>query len=156
MGADRQYCSSMVHLLRGREFGFRNILNHNIVQTRCKRNRHILHKREIGKFRSMYGYDYICTTLVTCGDWISGMNDDIYTDVITWKYRKFPIPPYYYQSDEDPSVYIPFFGENDEYKWDCMVEFFETEGYMPPWAENYMIELYENEKYMPSDFSFQY
>src|SRR5215469_10324766 len=96
----------MVHLLRGRELGFRNILNHNIVHTRCKRNRHIPHKREIGKFRSMYGYDYICTTLVTCGDWISGMNDDIYTDVITWKYRKFPIPPYYYQSDEDPSVYI--------------------------------------------------
>jgi len=79
-----RYCSSMVHLLRGRELGFRNVLTGN-VKTRCAKHKILQTCENIIGCNELFGDD-VYSSLDTCyiTSVISGSIKQKYVDFWTY------------------------------------------------------------------------
>jgi len=77
-----RYCSSMVHLLRGRELGFRNALTGNVT-TRCAKHKMLQKCDNIIGCNELFDDD-VYSSLDTCHSVISGSVKQIYIDFWTY------------------------------------------------------------------------
>jgi len=81
-----RYCSS-VHLLRGREFGFRNVLTGNVM-TRCTKHKMLQTCDNIIGCNDFF-YDDVYSSLDTCHSVIRGFLKEKYTKV--WPHTKIAV-----------------------------------------------------------------
>jgi len=83
-----KYCSSMVHLLRGRELGFRNVLTGNAK--RCIKHKKLQTCDNIIGFYTLF-YDCVYSSLDTCHSVIHITNTKKYTDCCTHTKHLVPL-----------------------------------------------------------------